>query len=75
MPFFSSEIEKDKFPSETDVLVSIPDDTSNETANIVNSIGLSACFSQGLEMQDNQASRLPRAIALQLQESPSLRDT
>ncbi|RMB99642.1 hypothetical protein DUI87_23895 [Hirundo rustica rustica] len=55
--------------AETDVLVSIPDDTSSETANIVNSIGLAACFSQGLEMQDSPASRLPGAIALHLQES------
>lgn len=64
-----------RFLVETDVLVSIPDDTSNETANIVNSIGLAACFPWGLKIQDSPASRLPGGIALQLQESLALGQT
>lgn len=60
------------FLVKTDVLVSIPDDTSNEAASTVSSIGLAVSFSQGLELQDSPASRLPGAIALPLQESLAL---
>ncbi|PKU37673.1 hypothetical protein llap_12023 [Limosa lapponica baueri] len=66
---------KNRFLVETDVLVSIPYDTSNETANVVNSIGLAACFPRGLKIQDSPGSRLPGAIALQLQEALALEQT
>jgi len=42
--------------------------TSNKTASTVSSVGQVVSFPPGLRLQDSLASRIPGAIALQLQE-------